>query len=251
MKMMNSEKLNIIQAADLNELSQKALEFFVNFVRASLRWQDKFYLAVSGGKTPHHFYQLLETDKQSLELPWHRIELFWVDERCVPPDSPDSNYKLAADTFLKTVPVPLQNIHRIHGEYSDYLKAVREYDETLRKVFNLQQGKRPVFDLMILGMGADGHIASLLPDSYAIFDTEDLVTQVYRFGEGHNRITLTHPVICNSRQLLVLVSGREKAEIVRDVFLNEPDEVQYPVHTLWPILDKVVWLIDNDAAKYL
>jgi 6-phosphogluconolactonase len=245
---MNNEKLRIIQVKDLNELSQKVLELFVNSVHETLKEQDTFYLAISGGKTPHDFYQILGTDSQSLNLPWDKIQLFWVDERCVPADSPDSNYKLAADTFLKTVPIPIQNIHRIAGEQSDYSIAIKEYDETLRQIFQIEKGKFPAFDLMILGMGADGHIGSLLPNSYALFDTDDLVTEVYLLNGGHNRITLTHPVICNSKQLVILVSGSEKAEIVREVFVEEPDEVQYPVHTLWTILDKVTWLIDEEAA---
>jgi 6-phosphogluconolactonase len=104
---------------------------------------------------------------------------------------------------------------------------------------------------MILGMGPDGHIGSLLPNSYALFDTDDLVTVVYQMEGGLDRITLTHPVMCAARQLLVMVSGKEKAEIVRNVLVDRPDEVKYPVHTLWPILHKVVWLIDQDAAKLL
>lgn len=251
MKTLNDEKLKIIHVKDLQDLSRKAIDLFTDSVQNVLKQQDTFYLAISGGKTPHDFYQLLVNDKRSLELPWKNIELFWVDERCVPPDSPDSNYKLAADTFLKKVGIPEENIHRIPGEYSDYIKAVREYDRILSKVFDLKEKGIPQFDLMILGMGADGHIGSLLPNSYALFDTEDLVTMVYRIEDGHNRITLTHPVICNSKNLMILVSGKEKAEIVKEVFTEEPDEVKYPVHTLWPILDKVIWLIDEEAAKHL
>ncbi|MEN6385438.1 MAG: 6-phosphogluconolactonase, partial [Phycisphaerales bacterium] len=178
----------------------------------------------------------------------NKIQIFWVDERFVPPDSNESNFKLAADTFLKNVPVPPQNIHRMKGEADDYSKAVQDYDETIRNVFKIERGKLPLFDLMILGMGADGHIGSLLPNSYALFDSDDLVAEVYQMNGGLNRMTLTHPVICNSKQLLILVSGKEKSEIVREVFTEEPDEVQYPVHTLWSILEKVVWLIDEDAA---
>ena len=99
-------------------------------------------------------------------------------------------------------------------------------------------------------MGPDGHIGSLLPNSYALFDTEDLVSVVYQM-DGIDRITLTHPVLCAADNLVIMVTGREKAEIVREVFREEPDEIKYPVHTLWQILDKVTWLIDKDAATYL
>ncbi|HBG27293.1 MAG: 6-phosphogluconolactonase [Planctomycetes bacterium GWF2_41_51] len=251
MKTVNSGKLKIIDVQSSQEIALKALEFFVEYVHSVLSTKDVFYLAISGGKTPEEFYHLLGTDNRSLSLPWDKIELFWVDERCVQPDSPDSNFKLASSTFLKSVPIPKNNIHRIFGENENYNKAVDDYEETIRNIFGIGRGKLPVFDLMILGMGPDGHIGSLLPNSYALFDTDDLAAVVYQMNEGHNRITLTHPVICASKQILIMVSGQEKAEIVREVFVHEPDEVQYPVHTLWPILEKVIWLIDSDAAKYL
>ncbi|MFA5293696.1 MAG: 6-phosphogluconolactonase [Phycisphaerae bacterium] len=251
MKTLNSDKLKIIDVQDPVDLAQRAFELFKDAAQRAVSEKGVFHLAISGGKTPRQFYQLLGKDSQSMNLPWDKIELFWVDERCVKPDSPDSNYKLAADTFLNSVPIPKQNIYRITGEKDDYSIAVEEYDLFLKKTFNLQPGQLPVFDLMILGMGPDGHIGSLLPNSYALFDTEDLVTVVYQMCQGHNRITLTHPVMCAAQQLIVMVSGAEKAEIVRDVLLGGPDEVKYPVHTLWPILDKVVWLIDRQAAKYL
>lgn len=251
MKALNSNKLKIVDVQDAGQLAQKALELFKDAAQKAISKKGVFHLAISGGKTPRQFYHLLGQDSQSIKLPWDKIELFWVDERCVSPSSPDSNYKLAADTFLKVVPIPEKNIHRISGEKEDYSPAVHEYNDVLRKVFKLKQGQLPKFDLMILGMGPDGHIGSLLPNSYALFDTEDLVSVVYQMDEGHNRITLTHPVMCAAQQLIIMVSGAEKASIVRDVLIASPDEVKYPVHTLWPILDKVVWLIDREAAKYL
>ncbi|MGA2915125.1 MAG: 6-phosphogluconolactonase [Sedimentisphaerales bacterium] len=251
MKTLNSDKLRIIDVENSEELAKKALELFANSACQAIKNKGLFHLAISGGKTPRHFFELLGEDKVSLTLPWDKIKLFWVDERCVRPDSPDSNYKVAADTFLKKVPIPLKNVYRIAGESIDYTQAVEEYTQRIREVFGLGPGQLPEFDLMILGMGPDGHIGSLLPNSYALFNTDDLVAVVYQIEGGLNRITLTHPVMCAARQLIVLVSGREKAEIVRDVLVEKPDEVKYPVHTLWPILDKVIWLIDRDAAKYL
>ncbi len=248
MEKLNSKHIKIVKAENLRQLSQKTLELFVDTVHQTLKKKNAFNLAISGGKTPADFYHLLGTDKQSLELPWSRIEIFWVDERCVSPDSPDSNYKLAADTFLKAVGIPGQNIHRITGEEPDYLKTVQDYTATLQSVFKIEEWEIPAFDLMILGMGPDGHIGSLLPDSYE-FDRNTLVSEVYNKAGGYNRITLTHPVICNSHRILVLVSGGEKAHIVKTAFTEKPNETKYPVHTLWPFLKKVVWLIDSDAAK--
>jgi 6-phosphogluconolactonase len=251
MKALNSDKLRITDVKDSEELAQKALELFTDSAQKAINERNVFHVAISGGKTPRKFYELLGRDSLSLNLPWDRIKLFWVDERCVKPESPESNYRVAADTFLNKVPIPSQNVHRIAGESIDYTQAVEEYTRILREVFSLEPGQFPEFDLMILGMGPDGHIGSLLPNSYALFDTDDLVTVVYQMEGGLNRITLTHPVMCAAQQLLVMVSGAEKAEIVRDVLLRGQDEVKYPVHTLWPILHKVIWIIDNQAAKFL
>lgn len=251
MNTLNSDKIRIVDVKDPPELAQKALEFFIDSAQKLISSKGVFHVAISGGKTPRHFYELLGRDKNSLSLAWDKIELFWVDERCVKPDSTESNYKVAADTFLKKVSIPQQNVHRIAGESIDYTQAVDEYTQVLKKVFKLKPGRLPEFDLMILGMGPDGHIGSLLPNSYALFDTDDLVAVVYQMGSGLNRVTLTHPVMCAAKQLLIMVSGQEKAEIVRDVLVGKPDEIKYPVHTLWPILHKVTWLIDEQAAKYL
>jgi 6-phosphogluconolactonase len=251
MRTLNNSKLRLMGVKDPTELAQKALELFTDSAQKAINEKGVFYVAISGGKTPQRFFQLLGTETGSLNLPWDKIELFWVDERCVKPDSPESNYLVAANTFLDKVGIPQKNIHRIGGEHIDYSRAVEEYTSILRNVFNLTPGHFPEFNLMILGMGPDGHIGSLLPNSYALFDTDDLVTVVYQMEEGLDRITLTHPVMCAAQQLIIMVSGEEKAHIVHDVLLGGPDEVKYPVHTLWPILDKVTWLVDSEAAKLL
>jgi 6-phosphogluconolactonase len=251
MKALNDDKLRIVDVKDPEELARKALGFFIDSVQKAISERGIFRVAISGGKTPRRFYQLLGADKQSLDLPWDKIKLFWVDERCVGPESSDSNYKVAADTFLEKVPIPQQNVHRIVGESTDYNQAVDEYAHVLREAFKLERGQFPEFDLIILGMGSDGHIGSLLPNSYALFDTDDLVAVVYQMKSKLNRITLTHPVMCAAQHLVVMVSGAEKAAIVRDVLVGGPDEIKYPVHTLWPILHKVTWLIDEQAAKFL
>ncbi|MBN1787541.1 MAG: 6-phosphogluconolactonase [Sedimentisphaerales bacterium] len=251
MRTLNNDKLKLMSVNDSAQLAQKALELFLDAASRAIESKGVFYVAISGGKTPLHFFQLIGKEDRSLSLEWDKVELFWVDERCVKPDSADSNYGLAASTFLNKVPIPPKNIHRIGGECEDYNLAVEEYTNTLKEVFGLGPGHFPEFDLMILGMGPDGHIGSLLPNSYALFDTDDLVTVVYQMEGGLNRITLTHPVMCAAQQLIVMVSGEEKAHIVHKVLLGGPDEVKYPVHTLWPILDKVTWLVDKQAAKLL
>jgi 6-phosphogluconolactonase len=188
---------------------------------------------------------------ESKALPWEKVQLFWVDERCVPPDSEQSNYKLASDTFISEVAIPAQNIHRVQTERSDSKAVAKHYESTMRDIFDLQQNQLPVFDLIVLGMGGDGHTGSLFPNSYAPFDTDDLACAVYELDDKLSRITMTHPVLKAALHLTVLVSGEEKAEILKNVLTQEQDEVRYPIHTLWPVLERITWLVDTDAAKLL
>mgnify|MGYP003681946635 CR=1 FL=1 len=244
-------KPNVEIVSDSVSLARRSIELFVADAQKAINAKDSFYVAISGGHTPHRFYELLGTLPEAKNLPWDKIQLFWVDERCVPADSQSSNYKLAADTFLAKVAVPEENIHRIPTEHSDFEVAARCYEETIREVFGLEENQLPQFDLIVLGMGADGHTGSLFPNSYASLDKEDLACVVYVLDEKLNRITLTHPVLCGAAHLAVLVSGDEKAGILKEVLTSEPDEVRYPIHILWSILDKVTWLIDSRAAKLL
>lgn len=244
-------KPNVEIAPDPENLAQRSIELFVHGAQKAIKEKNVFYVAISGGHTPKRFFELLAELPQAKSLPWEKIQLFWVDERYVEPDSQWSNYRLAADTFLNKVPIPEKNVHRIPTEYEDFQAAACCYENTIREIFSINENQTPEFDLIILGMGADGHTGSLFPNSYAPFDTEDLACVVYVMDEDLNRITLTHPVLRAASFLVVLVSGKEKAEILKEVLTSEQDEVQYPIHALWPILDKVTWLVDKDAAQSL
>jgi len=246
-----SYKANVEIASDPEGLAHQCVELFLTNVQKAIKRKNIFCVAISGGHTPKRFFELLGETAETKALPWDRIHLFWVDERCVPPDSKWSNYKLAADTFLTKVAIPQENVHRIATEYSDFNVAVRQYEKTMREVFGLQESQIPEFDLIVLGMSDEGHIGSLFPNSYAPFDTEHLACVVYVLDEKLNRITLTCPVLLAASHLAVLVSGEEKADILKQVLTSEPDEVRYPIHVLWPILDKVTWLLDSKAAKFL
>ena len=251
MENVKSAKPNIVSVGTPEDLAVAACDMFIQLGRKAIKNKGAFHVAISGGHTPTRFFQLLGVGPISETLKWDQVQIFWVDERCVPPEAEASNYRLAAQTFLDKVPIPVSNVHRVTGECDDYAEAVAEYEKTIRGVFNLEHGQMPQFDLIVLGMGADGHIGSLFPNSYALFDTDDLVSTVYFMDGNYNRITLTHPVLCAAEQLMILISGSEKAKIVREVMQNELDDVKYPVHTLWPILHKVTWLIDSEAAKHL
>jgi len=237
--------------SDVEMLARRCVGLFVADAQKTIAQKEVFYLAISGGNTPRPFFNLLGQLPEAISLPWDHIHLFWVDERYVPFDSEASNYKLAADTFLKKVNIPQQNVHRVQTEQSDFKQAAMAYEETIRTIFNLQKNQLPQFDLIVLGMGVDGHTGSLFPNSYAPFDKDDLACVVYTLESELNRITLTHPVLRAASHLTVLVSGKEKANILREVLTAEPDEVRYPIHTLWPVLDKITWLVDTAAAKLL
>ena len=244
-------KPNVEVVRNPEVLAQRSAEMFIADARKAIEAKNIFYVAVSGGQTPEQFFLLLGEMPQSNSLPWNKIHLFWVDERIVDADSPWSNYKLAADTFLSKVAIPQENIHRIPTEDEDFEAAARSYEQTIRAVFNLEAGELPTFDLIFLGVGGEGHTGSLFPGSYAAFDTDDLACAVYTLDEKPNRITLTPPVLCAASHLVVLASGREKADILKEVLTGEPDEVKYPIQMLWPVLDKVTWLVDSDAAQSL
>ena len=251
MKATAKFKPNIEVVRDPDVLAQRSAEIFVADARKAMKAKSVFHVAVSGGHTPEHFFKLLGEMPQANSPPWDNIQLFWVDERIVDADSPWSNYKLAADTFLAKVPIPQENIHRIPTEHGDFEAAARRYEETIRKVFDLEPERLPEFDLIVLGVGGDGHTGSLFPGSYAAFDTEDLACAVYVLDDDPNRITLTPPVLSAASHLIVLVSGEEKAAILKKILTSEPDEVRYPIHALWPVLDKITWLVDAAAAQSL
>lgn len=251
MESLTKYRPNLEVVSDPESLAQRSIEVFVASARKAIKARDGFYIAISGGHTPRRFYELLGKMPEVRSLPWEKIHLFWVDERIVAIDSHLSNYKLAADTFLREVAIPDRNIHRIPTEYDDFKDAARRYEKTIRKVFRLEVGQIPEFDLIVLGMGIDGHTGSLFPNSYATFDTEDLACVVYVLDEQLNRITLTHPVLCAASCLVVLVCGREKAAILKEVLTSEPDEVRYPIHALWPALNRVTWLVDQAASQLL
>ncbi|MBN2589621.1 MAG: 6-phosphogluconolactonase [Sedimentisphaerales bacterium] len=242
-------KIEILKDPEI--LAQRTVEIFVEEVEKTLEIKESFFVALSGGSTPKRFFKLLGTLPQSKALPWDKIHLFWVDERYVSITSTQSNYKMAADTFLNKVAIPQENIHRIPTEFDDINVSARKYEEIIKDVFKLEAGQKPVFDLIMLGMGSDGHTASLFPNSYASLDMDNLTCAVYHMDDKLNRITITRSVLCEAKQLIVQVQGREKAAILKDVITSQPDEIRYPIHLLWLVLDKVAWLIDKEAAANL
>jgi 6-phosphogluconolactonase len=244
-----SPKVEIVPNPE--SLAARCVEIFFADAIKAIDNKGVFYVAISGGRTPEGFFRQLGQIKPPHNLIWDKIQLFWVDERYVPIDSPYSNYRLAQDTFLNKVSIPKENIHRIYTDYSNLNEAASAYEENIRSTFAIKKSEFPNFDLIILGMGADGHTGSLFADSNGKLNTNKLTAAVYVNDEKFNRITLTCPVLRAASHLVVLISGTDKASILKTVLTGKPDEIRYPIHVLWPVLDKVTWLIDNAAAQHL
>ncbi len=243
-------KMNVIIVGGSGELGHQMLELFVADAQKRIDRHHRFCVAVSR-QTPPAFFELLGTEPQSKALAWDKIHFFWVDQCCDSHDLFNSSYNIAARAFIPKVGIPAENIHPICSRCRSCEYAASLYEQTIYNVFGIEKNKVPRFDLIMLGMGADGHIGSLFPDTYAFFEPKDLVRATYFMDGRGSRIALTRPVIRRARHIAVQVCGGEKAQVLRKVFTARPDELRYPIHTIWPILDKVTWLIDRAAARSL
>lgn len=246
----HSANPRLVRDGDTHSLAKRAVMEFTRAAQAAVSERGAFFAAVSGGRTPRLFFERLARPADAADIPWDKTHLFWADERCVPPESPDSNYRLAVDTFLDAVPIPPQQVYRVHGEYDDCRRAADAYEATLKMAFDVQEGQVPCFDLIVLGLGEDGHIASLLPGDPGVSIADQLTWPVFH-KTRLNRVTLTAPVLQHARTLLVMVSGLDKAQIVQTLFSSPPDVQRFPAYVLWPVIDKVLWLIDDQAASLL
>ena len=200
-----------------------------------------FTVALSGGSTPKVLYQLLAEEFRD-QVTWASTQFFWSDERHVPPDHPDSNYRMANEALLSHVPVTKSNIHRVPSENPNATEAAAEYERTL---IETTSQSLPQLDLILLGLGGDGHTASIFPGSDVLHETKRLVAAPWVEKFKTYRITMTLPLLNNGASVVFLVSGTEKAKIVKEVF-NGPE--QYPAQAIKPARGELLWLLDEDAA---
>ena len=217
--------------ANAQELARAAAEYFVARSAEAVAQKGLFTVALSGGSTPKLLYEQL-VDEQ---VPWSKTHFFWSDERHVPPDHPDSNYRLAREALLSRVPVTESNVHRMHGENPDAAEAANEYEQTLLPL-----------DLILLGLGTDGHTASMFPGSEVLHETKRLVAAPWVEKLNTYRITMTLPLLNSGASVVFLVSGAEKAEIVKEV-IEGPKK--YPAQFVQPA--QLLWMLDKDAASFL
>lgn len=233
--------------SDANHLAHAAAELFVTLSKPAVAEQGRFTVALSGGSTPKALYQLLAREPYANQIEWPHVHIFWGDERCVPADHPDSNYRMARETFLQSVPLLPENIHPIHGDI-DPAQASAEYEQQLRIFFG---NGLPVFDLILLGMGDDGHTASLFPGTAAIHEQNRWVIGHYVEKLETWRLTLTPPVINAAVQVTFLVVGKSKAERLRDVLKGPYQPDVLPSQIVKPTEGRLVWLVDEEAATLL
>lgn len=225
---------------DSASLINAAAEHFVATARAAIAKRGVFHVALAGGSTPKGLYQKLATSPFIEQIDWSRVHLFFGDERCVPPTHDDSNFKMARQAMIDLVPIPEENVHRMPTESGDPAEVARRYAQTMQDVM-----KGEPFDLLLLGLGPDGHIASLFPDTPALEVRDTLTTSLYVEKFDSWRVTVTYPVINAARQVIIFISGEAKAEIVREITNGAVSGL--PVQRLAPQND-YYWFMDKAAA---
>jgi 6-phosphogluconolactonase len=236
---------------DLYKLSRAAGEFFVTQSQESIIDKGYFTVALSGEETPATLYSLLASDAYASRIDWTKVHIFWGDERCVPPEDLDSNYNMAKQNLLDQVPIPAENIYRIHGE-DDTKIAARDYEKALQGFFAANDaGINPRFDLVLLGLGDDGHTASLFPHSTALEVEGRWVTANYVDSMRAWRITLTAEALNAARHIMFFVAGASKANALKAVLEGESDPLTYPAQLIDPQQGRLIWLVDGDAGIFL
>jgi 6-phosphogluconolactonase len=246
-KMENGKWKEDIRVFDSpEEVAQAAAERFVELSSVAIAARERYMAALSGGSTPRLVYQLLASNDYRDRVDWSKTHLFFGDERCVPANDPASNYRMAYETLISKLPIPVENVHPINGEGEAATNA-RAYEEELRTHF--PNFSWPRFDLVFLGLGDDGHTASLFPGTTALKDQNAWVVANWIDKFGSFRITLTAPAINHAMEIQFLVTGKEKAKIL-DAVLHGPKKPNtYPAQLILPVNGSLIWLVDKAAAE--
>jgi 6-phosphogluconolactonase len=246
---MSDNQQKIIYCKEPEDLSASGAKHIAVLAKEAIQTKGRFTLSLAGGSTPESLYRLLSSEEYSRKIPWDKVHLFWGDERCVPPDHPDSNYRMLRKTLFSAIDIPPENIHRIKGELGEAGAAA--YEETLRMSFKMDGPGFPCFDLTLLGMGADGHTASLFPGTPVLSEEKLWVRNVFVENLKPMRITLSPPVINSAAEILLLVSGEGKAPALKEVLEGPFDPGRYPAQLLRGAKGNVTWLVDEAAGRLL
>jgi 6-phosphogluconolactonase len=230
------------------DMAMKVAEEMVNMISVSAKKDKRFTLALSGGTTPEILFSIL-SEKFSKSVPWEHVHIFWGDERCVPPDNPESNFGMAQRKLLMGIEIPSRNIHRILGENDPEMEASR-YSEEI-SLFTRERDEKPLFDLILLGLGEDGHTASIFPGHPELMESERICSVALHPVTFRKRITLTGRVINNADAVTFLVAGRKKESVVKKLFKKDPSSLNYPAALIVPVYGRLNWYIDKEAGRLL
>ena len=237
---------------DAEQVAQAAAREFVRCAGEAIATQKRFTVALSGGSTPRRLFQILAEAPLRAQVDWPRVEFFWGDERSVPPDHADSNYRMAREAMLDKLGIAPEKIHRLQGEASDLEAAVREYQGEIARVFGVSpEGPPPSFDLVLLGMGTDGHTASLFPQTTALKETKRWVVPNHVAKFNTYRLTMTAGILNRAAEVLFVVAGADKADRLVEVLEGPPDTERLPSQLIQPVPGKLLWFLDNAAAARL
>ena len=231
---------------DIDTLSQEAAQYIVRLANQSIVTHGRFTIALSGGSTPKKLYGLLGSEPFRSQIDWAQVEIFWGDERCVSPDDPESNYAMAQQVLLSKIPIPNNRIHRMPADQSDREAASQAYTEEMRRTFGTDG--IPAFDLIQLGMGPEGHTASLFPHQPSIHEQQRLVMPVSVPKPPPDRLTFTPPLLNAAHNILFLVTGSEKSDAIHTVLEGDYNPDEYPAQIVQPEHGEVVWILDKEAA---
>ena len=229
---------------DLAALIERSLSITLAKIQTAIESRGLCTIALSGGSTPKPLYEAIAAQ----QLPWDKIHVFWGDERYVPPDHPDSNQLMARRAWLDSVDIPAQNIHPMPTDDADPADAARKYEAHLAEFFKLKRGEFPALDVILLGMGDDGHTASLFPHTEALQVRDRVITVGSK--DGQPRITFTAPTINHGRCVMFVVAGANKRAALAEIFAPEADELSYPSRLVQP-QGELWWLLDREAGQDL
>ncbi len=241
----------VIIAKDSDELNKIAAGKFVSIARNTLKKKDKFTVALAGGSTPKSLYNLLASDEFRSQIDWKKVFFFFGDERNVLPDSDESNFRMANENLLKPLQISPENIFRWETELEDAEKIAENYEKTIEEFFNLAENEFPRFDLILLGMGEDGHTASLFPFSRALRETKRIAVVNFVEKLNTNRLTFTFPTTNNASNIIFLISGAAKANALKEILEGESQPEKFPAQNVSLKNGNLFWLIDAPAARLL
>lgn len=240
--------MDILTFSDIERLSYAAADYTVKVAQEATASRGRFTIALSGGTTPKKLYGLLATEPYRSQIDWAKVEIFWSDERCVPPDDAESNYHMAHEVMLSKLPLSASQIHRMPADEADRDAAAEKYTQEMQRVFG---ETLPHFDLLQLGMGPEGHTASLFPHQPSLHEQQRLVMSVTVPKPPPPRLTFTPPLLNAARHILFLVTGGEKADAIQAVLEGNRQPDEYPAQIVQPTQGEVTWMLDNSTAAKL